>query len=120
MAKWMAWADFAVSAAGGTSWELARMGCPMILLILASNQAAVAKALAKGGAALNAGWVNDKGIPRLAAMIDRLAFSPSLRRTMTLRGNRLVDGKGCSRVASVLNIDLSSVNVINKRGKGIL
>jgi UDP-2,4-diacetamido-2,4,6-trideoxy-beta-L-altropyranose hydrolase len=120
MAKWMAWADLAVSAAGGTSWELARMGCPMILLILASNQEEVAKALTKHGAALNAGWVNDKGIPRLAAMVDHLAISPSLRQKMALQGNRLVDGKGCGRVARALKIELSPVNVLTKRGKGIL
>lgn len=120
MAKWMAWADLAISSAGGTSWELARMGCPMILLVLAENQAWVAKALVQKGAAHGVGWIAGKEIPRLAALVDSLAGSSIRRRTMALRGRRLVDGKGCARVARALRTMMTPVNVSNKPGKGIL
>src|SRR5262249_23119014 len=38
MSHLMAWADIAISAAGNTCWELAFMGLPMLLVVLAENQ----------------------------------------------------------------------------------
>ena len=40
MAEAMAWADVAIAAGGSTSWELAFMGLPSLLVILAENQRA--------------------------------------------------------------------------------
>jgi len=42
MPELMAWADVAVSAGGSTSWELAFMGVPALVLILANNQRSIA------------------------------------------------------------------------------
>jgi UDP-2,4-diacetamido-2,4,6-trideoxy-beta-L-altropyranose hydrolase len=43
MPELMAWAEVAVSAAGSTSWELAFMGLPSMILILAENQERAAR-----------------------------------------------------------------------------
>ena len=46
MPELMAWADVGVSAGGLTSWELAFMGLPGIVIVTAANQTGVAAALA--------------------------------------------------------------------------
>ena len=51
----MAWADVAVSGGGSTCWELAFMGLPSIVLILADNQQRIGERLQLHSAALNLG-----------------------------------------------------------------
>jgi UDP-2,4-diacetamido-2,4,6-trideoxy-beta-L-altropyranose hydrolase len=106
MARLMNWADFAISAAGGTCWELAFMGVPMILVVLSRDQTANAAALEARGAAINLGWHNSLSEPRIADAIKILATSADQRRAMSERGQKLVDGKGAERVVDLL---LSSV-----------
>ena len=45
MPELMAWADVAVSGGGSTCWELAFMGLPALVLVLAQNQQEIATAL---------------------------------------------------------------------------
>jgi len=56
MAELMAWADVAVSAGGSTCWELAFMGLPNVILVLADNQRDIAEGLDDLGIAINMGW----------------------------------------------------------------
>ena len=49
MAELMAWADVAISAAGSTAWELACMGLPAALIVVAENQTGIAAALVREG-----------------------------------------------------------------------
>ena len=51
----MAWADVAISAGGSTCWELAFMGLPSLLVILADNQRLVVEEMARAGAAISLG-----------------------------------------------------------------
>ncbi len=55
MPELMSWADLAISAAGSTSWELAFMGIPTILIILADNQKDIGSCLHDMQAAINIG-----------------------------------------------------------------
>jgi len=59
MPELMAWADLAISAGGSTCWELAFMGVPSIVLILAANQAAVAEYLMNKETVVNLGRFAD-------------------------------------------------------------
>lgn len=52
MAKIMAESDLAIGAAGTTSWERCCLGLPAIQMVLAENQAQIARALDDVGAAL--------------------------------------------------------------------
>ena len=45
MSTLMQWADFAISAAGSTCWELASVGIPFATVILAENQQGIANGL---------------------------------------------------------------------------
>lgn len=97
----MAGADLAISAAGGTSLELAALGVPSVLIVAADNQRAQADALAHAGAAL----VPDCRGSDLRTLVDvaaDLAEDAGRRREMARRGRELVDGRGAKRVATRL------------------
>ena len=96
MPELMAWADVAVAAGGTTSWELAFMGLPSLVLVLADNQQPVADALDEAR-------LSRKTTPdRLAADLGALLADAGARRAMSERGRQLVDGNGVSRVVAGL------------------
>jgi UDP-2,4-diacetamido-2,4,6-trideoxy-beta-L-altropyranose hydrolase len=98
----MAWADLAVSAAGSTSWELAFMALPAVVLSLADNQEGIARGLAEKGAAVNLGWHEDVSEEMLAQAINSMAASPERRRAMSIRAREMVDGRGADRVVAAM------------------
>lgn len=101
VAELMGWADVAVSAAGSTCWESAFLGLPTLLLDLAENQILLAQQLHKRECAIHVG--NSDLLPKdLAGALRRFAESQELRKTLSLRSRRLVDGEGASRIVSAL------------------
>jgi len=101
MPELMAWADVALSAAGSTCWELAFMGVPSALVVLADNQAGIAARLHESGAALSLGRQEELGadaVPVLREFFD----SPDMRSGMSRRAQALVDGQGAERVVRIL------------------
>lgn len=98
MPSLMRWADLAISAAGSTCWELAALGVPMVVTVLADNQEQVAASLASHGAAINLGWVHDWQPRQVASVIEGLVVDQERRQQMGEKGQRLVDGRGCERV----------------------
>jgi spore coat polysaccharide biosynthesis predicted glycosyltransferase SpsG len=98
MPELMAWADLAISAGGSTCWELAFMGLPFLVTILAKNQKAVAEGLEEVGAAVNLGWYDSITPTRLAQRLSSLAEAADVRAELSRRGRTLVDGKGKERV----------------------
>ncbi len=98
MSDLMAWADVAVSAGGSTCWELAFMGLPNLVLILADNQRPVAERLDTMGVAVNLGWYEDLSSAQIAQAMTRLLVAAGARADMTRRGEELVDGGGVARV----------------------
>lgn len=96
----MAWADVAISAGGTTCWELAFMGLPSILLILADNQRAIAQKLATLNLAVNLGWHQDVTIEEIGLALRESIGDRPKRETMSKRERELVDGNGARRVVS--------------------
>lgn len=99
----MAWADVAVSAAGSTVWELAFMGLPALVTILAENQKRIAGCLDKRGVAANLGWHHTFDAERWAEALSSLLVDRERRQLMSERGRHLVDGLGAERVVTVLS-----------------
>lgn len=99
MPELMAWADIAISAAGSTCWELAYMGVPMILIVLAENQVGIANGLAKRGLAVNLGWHTQVTAEEIAQAFENLSQSAHGRDQMSRMGRALIDGQGATRVA---------------------
>lgn len=102
MAPLMAWADVAVSAAGSTCGELAFMGLPSLVMVVAPNQAPIADSFAERGAVKNLGRCAELSEDQLANEISALLASESQRRSMSQRGGKLMDGLGTRRVSQVL------------------
>lgn len=102
MPELMAWADVAISSAGTTSWELAFMGLPSLILTLADNQIRVAEKLAKVGAAVNLGWHGSISEEDIGLEVTSLLSDRNQRASMASVGQRLVDGLGSMRVIAFL------------------
>lgn len=104
MAPLMRWADLAVSAAGSTCWELAALGVPMLVTVLADNQERVAASLEEHGVALNLGWFHGWQPEQVAAMTGDLLADHDKRQQMSQRGRQLVDGRGCERLTQIMHL----------------
>ena len=102
MSELMAWADVAVSAGGSTCWELAFMGLPTVVLVLAENQQGIAAGLDKAGVVLNLGCYTEVSIAQIASTLVGLLEDRGLRRQMNQQGRELVDGSGTERVLDSL------------------
>lgn len=100
MARLMAWADIAVTAGGTTCYELAFMGLPSVILILAENQMENASELDRRGVAMSLGWSSNVSETRLAQALQALALDRARREAMGDAGQSLVDGEGADRVLS--------------------
>jgi UDP-2,4-diacetamido-2,4,6-trideoxy-beta-L-altropyranose hydrolase len=102
ISEWMAWADVAVAAAGTTAWEMAFMGLPAFLIVLAKNQEPIAKAVVDAGAALSLGsatWATNEGIKK---WLRSLTASHEVLQRMSTSGRALVDGRGAERVVTAM------------------
>lgn len=99
----MAWADLAVAAGGSTCWEMAFMGLPNIIMIIADNQRAVAEELHKQGIALNMGWDKILQFADLGQHIKSLILSKELRQNFSIKSRQIIDGLGSQRVCGEMN-----------------
>lgn len=97
MPELMVWADVAIAAGGTTSWELAFMGLPSLVLVLAENQRGIAAALSAANAA------RQTTPERLVADLEDLLSNDEIRRVLSQQGRQLVDGHGVSRVATCIS-----------------
>jgi len=114
----MADSDFAICAGGSTCWELAFMGLPGIVIVLADNQVRLAESIKEAGAGLHAGCFQSCSAESLAQMITTLATDSAARKEMSRRAQELVDGGGASRVLMAMSgrrIRLRSANAQDAR-----
>lgn len=102
MASLMADADFALGAAGGTSWERCCLGLPTLVVVTAENQRQIARALAAAGAVELVGNAGEVTVDALAARIAALRDDAPRRRAMAHAAAAICDGNGAARVAEVL------------------
>jgi UDP-2,4-diacetamido-2,4,6-trideoxy-beta-L-altropyranose hydrolase/UDP-4-amino-4,6-dideoxy-N-acetyl-beta-L-altrosamine N-acetyltransferase len=97
MARRMAAADLAVGAAGSTSWERCCLGLPSLIVVLAANQLAVAKALQHAGAALLIGPEGNLHDELVAAM-RRISHDARELRSMAANASAITAGEGAPLV----------------------
>lgn len=104
----MAKASLAISGAGVTAYELACLGVPSLLLVLADNQFRNAEAFDRLGIATSLGWHENLRPEKIAvAVVAHLADKKKLAR-MSARGRQLVDGMGAERVAKEILHEIDS------------
>lgn len=109
MSKLMAWADVAVSAGGSTCWEMAFMGLPNVILVLAENQRGIAMGLDAVGISLNLGWYAEISELDLAQALKTLMSNPARRIAMSEKGRQVADGAGTDCVVSVMDEPVQTV-----------
>ena len=100
----MAGADIAISAGGGTCYELALLQVPMLVITVAENQKPTCEALAGKGAAVNLGWSHLLNSDRLVESLQRVIVNRELRQSLINNARNLVDGDGARRVLDVLSL----------------
>jgi spore coat polysaccharide biosynthesis predicted glycosyltransferase SpsG len=100
LADLMAGATLALSAAGSTCWELAHLGVPAVLVVLADNQAGNAAGLEAAGFAISLGDAARLSGGALREALAAVLTDPGRRARMAAVGRRLVDGGGAERVAA--------------------
>jgi UDP-2,4-diacetamido-2,4,6-trideoxy-beta-L-altropyranose hydrolase len=102
MPELMAWADVAVSGGGSTCWELAFMGVPSILLVIADNQKLAAKALADKDVFRFFEHPGDVTVAEMAEQIIGLMYNFERRKKMCNESRQLVDGVGGTRICDLI------------------
>lgn len=94
-------ADLAVGACGATTWERLCVGLPSLVVTIADNQVAIARALDRRGIVR---WVGDHESldDNMIAVALRRALDDDLDSSWSIRCLREVDGYGASRVCSAM------------------
>jgi len=102
MHELMSWAELAISAAGSVCWEYCAVGPPALLVTVAENQIANARALMTARAAAVLGGGASFAVAEMAQVVTRLMTSAGDRRALSEVARKLVDGRGTKRVLAVL------------------
>jgi len=98
MDRLMAKADLAVSTAGSTVWELAYLGVPAVLGVVAENQRLGAAALAESGAAVVFDGTATSAVDELRQVLGLVLRDQPRRSAIIEAAQRVVDGMGAARV----------------------
>jgi UDP-2,4-diacetamido-2,4,6-trideoxy-beta-L-altropyranose hydrolase len=98
----MARADLAIVSGGSTVWELARVGCPALVIESAPAEAFLVRGLAKVGLFDRLGPAAELADDTLVAAIARRLEDVEWRTAMARLGPELVDGHGADRVVAEL------------------
>lgn len=96
----MAAADFAVSTASTTTYELLALGTPIVSIPVVDNQRLIASALRDRDIAIVLEPEDDRAA--IAEAIEQYIFDPALRRQIRDRGRFIVDANGVTRLATAL------------------
>jgi UDP-2,4-diacetamido-2,4,6-trideoxy-beta-L-altropyranose hydrolase len=102
MASLIAWADLAIVSGGSTVWELARMGCPAIVVETVPSEERLVSGLRQVGLFGHLGRASEIDETAMAREIAARIENQGWREEMAARGKRLVDGEGALRVVEAL------------------
>lgn len=103
-------ADVAITAGGGTLYELAYGGVPGVALAKVKHQERNIKKFAQRGTVIPAGLMKPHAAKRAVDLAFKLLNNIQKRREMSRAGRNLVDGKGTKRVAEVVERLLKGVS----------
>lgn len=106
VAQLMRRSDIAAASFGVTAYELAACGVPAMHLCLTPDHAASASAFAREKMAVSLGVHRRVSVRELASAVRSLLRNARLRREMSERCRRRVDGRGAERIASVITAEL--------------
>jgi len=102
MAQLMADCDFAIGAAGATSWERCCLGLPTLILTLADNQKLIASKLQEDGAVIAVDFWSANFNAQLSESISAVD-TPAVMQRMSQKSSAICDGVGVNRVLEVID-----------------
>jgi|GEM_PF-960458 len=97
MAAFFQEADFAISGAGVSTWEMCYFGLPALIVEVADNQQANANYLEQSGVAINLGHARQVGSDTIAGAAQNWLDQPEQLAQYRRRASGLVDGLGARR-----------------------
>ena len=109
MANLIAGHHLSINAGGGTSWEMACLGVPMLQIVVADNQADIVEGLDKRGISTSLGWHEDVTPADIARAFRTSNTHPERRKRQVLQGMEKVDGRGVKRLLEHL-LDLGDTD----------
>jgi len=98
------WADLGIAAGGGSCWEMAFLGLPLVLIPVNNNQERNVCELCNAGAAISPGRVESFSEQRLASVLDSMISSPGKLQQMSQKGRSIMDGKGAFRTVCLMQV----------------
>jgi len=98
----MLWAHLAITSGGSTVWELARAGCPSLVVSTVPGEVPMMAGLGMLGLFDPLGSPDRLDDQVLADAIARRLHDVAWRDVMARRGRRLVDGQGAPRVVAAI------------------
>tara|TARA_R110002096_G_scaffold434832_1_gene658109 strand:+ start:114514 stop:115533 length:1020 start_codon:yes stop_codon:yes gene_type:complete len=105
MAACLAWGNLAISAAGGTLWELSYLRLAVAAFSIVDNQDETARSLAERSMIFGGQRLSSLGDRELALVLEEFLFDADRRRACADRYHQLIDGRGAERVmAEILSI----------------
>ena len=102
MPELMDWADIAITAGGSTCWELAFMGVPALISILAENQRLIVEELDRSSVACNLGHFSLFSADRVAKILVHFLNDHYKLLEMSQKAMRIVEGFGREKVFSLM------------------
>lgn len=103
MPELMAWADMAISAGGSTCWELAFMGLPSIVIVLAENQAVLTEYLMNKKVVLSLGIFAECSKEKISYACKTLITNSIARTSLSQQSTTLINGMGPNLVIKSMN-----------------
>jgi UDP-2,4-diacetamido-2,4,6-trideoxy-beta-L-altropyranose hydrolase len=100
MAELMASHDWAIGAAGSTSWERACLGIPTVMIVIADNQKLLAKNLQQSGVAY---LLNFSELDNGQELARGISYLFDHYEDMVLNSESICDGDGVSRVVNFMS-----------------
>lgn len=94
--------DVAISACGSTLYELAACGVPTLGIIIADNQQGIADKMSELGIIKCIGWYNKLSKDLFLQGLIDLCNNFTVRKEMSIKSKKVVDGNGVNRIAEEL------------------
>jgi spore coat polysaccharide biosynthesis predicted glycosyltransferase SpsG len=113
-------ADLAITAGGISAYEALCTGTPLLSLSYDPLQQATISALAGKGACVSLGPGDALDPLRLSETLSTVNSDLDMRKSLSIRGRQLVDGKGARRVAQIIRRALGGSSAVGFRGQASL
>ena len=102
MAELLSRADVAITAGGGTLYEIAFLGVPGIVICQCDHQQQNAARFEKKGTVINLGYASKVTSTAVQEALSDLLEDPEKRKEMSEKGKDLIDGQGRERVTGII------------------